>query len=334
MQKTKHHNKMQKIALISLVVVSAWACNQKTDSSSETEIASTAQQSEEDLTAGFNVLEGSCFACHSPSADHDNRVAPPMVAIKRHYIDDETTLEEFTQALTAFVTNPTAENSKMPGAQERFGVMPKLAFTEEQLRQAALYIYTNELEKPDWFDTHYQEERKKRGQGGMGMKRPLEHGQAMAMQTKSVLGKNLMGAIKAKGTEAAVDFCSTRAVHLTDSMSQYLGVQIKRVSDKNRNADNHANAAERAYINKTKAAIANGEKPTPQLITNSEGYTGYYPITTNQMCLQCHGQPGTDVTPAVQAKIAELYPNDAATGYGVDELRGIWVVEMANQTDK
>ena len=28
------------------------------------------------------------------------------------------------------------------------------------------------------------------------------------------------------------------------------------------------------------------------------------------------------------AKINQLYPNDKATGYDVNQLRGIWVVEM------
>jgi hypothetical protein len=46
------------------------------------------------------------------------------------------------------------------------------------------------------------------------------------------------------------------------------------------------------------------------------------------MCLQCHGKPGTDISEATTAKLRQLYPNDKATGYGINELRGIWVVEM------
>ena len=56
--------------------------------------------------------------------------------------------------------------------------------------------------------------------------------------------------------------------------------------------------------------------------------TGYYPITTNGMCLQCHGEKGTDVAPTTLTVLEALYPEDQATGYAADELRGVWVVEM------
>ncbi|WP_338769735.1 hypothetical protein WAF17_10435 [Bernardetia sp. ABR2-2B] len=55
------------------------------------------------------------------------------------------------------------------------------------------------------------------------------------MQTKGVLGKNLLGAINSKGTEHAVSFCSTKAIHLTDSMAVALNAYVKRVSNKNIN---------------------------------------------------------------------------------------------------
>jgi mono/diheme cytochrome c family protein len=36
-------------------------------------------------------------------------------------------------------------------------------------------------------------------------------------------------------------------------------------------------------------------------------------------CAACHG---TNIAPGVQAKLAELYPNDQATGFKPGELRG------------
>jgi Protein of unknown function (DUF3365) len=56
--------------------------------------------------------------------------------------------------------------------------------------------------------------------------------------------------------------------------------------------------------------------------------TGYYPILTNAMCLQCHGKPNVDISITTLDKIHALYPDDRATGYVVNELRGLWVVEM------
>lgn len=111
-------------------------------------------------------------------------------------------------------------------------------------------------------------------------------------------------------------------------MAVALNAYVKRVSDKNRNPKNKANESELKYIKETKQRIANGQDPKPQLLTIADKQVGYYPIMTDQMCMQCHGQPKTEVLPATLAKINKLYPNDKATGYILNQLRGIWVVEM------
>lgn len=156
----------------------------------------------------------------------------------------------------------------------------------------------------------------------------LEAGKELALETKSNLGKNLATAITEKGSEGAVEFCNIQAIPITDSMSLVLGAQIKRVSDQPRNPDNQANEAELAYINKWKEAHANGTNLPPLLTEVDQKMIGYYPITTNQMCLQCHGTPEKEINKATLAKIAKLYPADKATGYKIDELRGLFVVEM------
>lgn len=44
-------------------------------------------------------------------------------------------------------------------------------------------------------------------------------------------------------------------------------------------------------------------------------------LPTQDLCLQCHGT--TDrVSPATQAKLKELYPDDKAVGYQAAEIRG------------
>lgn len=87
----------------------------------------------------------------------------------------------------------------------------------------------------------------------------LETGKQFAIQTKSGLANYLITAISEKGSEGAVEFCNTKAIPITDSMSLVLDAKIKRVSDKPRNPANAADESELAYINKWKAAKANGE---------------------------------------------------------------------------
>ena len=150
--------------------------------------------------------------------------------------------------------------------------------------------------------------------------------QKYALETKGVLGKNLMNAINTQGTEKAIEFCSTKAIVLTDSMSIAFNASIKRVSDKPRNPINMANDNETAFINELKQKISKGEKMTPKFTESDGKITGYFPIETNAMCLQCHGSKDLDIKPNVLKKIAQLYPKDQATGYKENQIRGIFVV--------
>lgn len=277
-----------------------------------------------DIKAGESLFKSNCSSCHTPAGNPDSRLAPPVFAIKKHYLNEETTDAAFIADLTSFLNNPSEETSKMPGAIKKFGLMPKMGFSEDDLKKIGKFIYHTDFSKPEWFDKHYQENHGEE----ITEKTPLQLGQELAMNTKKVLGKNLMGAINSKGTAEALSFCNTKAIHLTDSMAIELNAKIKRVSDKNRNPNNKANEQELAYIESAKAQLEAGEEITPQLTEIDNKLVGYYPITTNQMCLQCHGELNTDVKTETLQKIKELYPADKATGYSTNQLRGIWVVEM------
>ena len=154
--------------------------------------------------------------------------------------------------------------------------------------------------------------------------------QKYAHETKGVLGKNLMNAINTQGTEKAIEFCSTKAIVLTDSMGTAFNATIKRVSDQPRNPVNMANENETAFINELKEKVSKGEKMTPKFTESNGNITGYFPIETNAMCLQCHGSKDVDIKPNVLQKIAQLYPKDQATGYKENQLRGIFVVTQNN----
>jgi len=153
-----------------------------------------------------------------------------------------------------------------------------------------------------------------------------------AMSTKAQLGKNLMGTIQSKGTEEAVTFCNIKAFPLTDSMAVVHNATIKRVSDKPRNSNNVASLKEIDHIEKFKKELASGQEIKPIIESlDNDSIQFYYPIVTNKMCLQCHGEPNKDIKPIVLEKITALYPADKAVGYSEDQVRGIWSVTMKNQ---
>lgn len=296
---------------------------------------------------GKKIMETECYICHNPKVNQESMIAPPMIAIKRHYIGENTTKEQFTQDLIKWVNDPEAK-TKMPGAQRRFGKMPYMPYPEEEIAQIADYLYDHDIDKPVWFDAHFENEHgngkgmgKGKGKGkGMGTGKAKNQsrevpqnpyaktGMQYALAAKGALGKNLMKAIQQKGTAGALEFCNIKALPLTDSIASLKNAQIKRVSDKPRNPKNIANKEELGYISYFKGVIASEIDPKP-IIKEADGKVNFYfPITTNAMCLQCHGKPNEEVQPATVAKLQDLYPSDKALGYSTNEVRGIWAISF------
>lgn len=283
----------------------------------------------ETIHPGKELMALNCNACHSPTAGENARIAPPMIAVKKHYLEDGMSKDEFKLAISQWIENPDEKHSKMPGAVRKFGVMAKVEYPKETISQIADYMYSNELEKPDWFDAHYK---KHHGKGSSEVAEEkltyADIGMKYAISTKSQLGKNLMGAIQSKGTEGAVAFCNTKAMPITDSMSILNNATIKRVSDKARNPNNFANETELAHIATFKMLLSEEKEIKPIVEESSDKVNFYFPIKTNAMCLQCHGVKGNELKLSTYDKIKSLYPNDKAIGYSANEVRGIWSIEF------
>jgi len=147
------------------------------------------------------------------------------------------------------------------------------------------------------------------------------------METQQLLGQNLIAAIQQDGLLHALGFCNIEAIPLTQQMEAKHGASIKRVSDNYRNPNNAANEGELHYIAHFQKEIDAGNEPKPVVLSNGGMTRFYYPIITNAMCLQCHGKPERIDVDVLQ-KIKVLYPNDLATGYEENEVRGIWSIEF------
>ena len=125
------------------------------------------------------LLRQKCYACHSVTAQsHDVIIAPPLEAVKRRYKVSYSTKEEFVYAMTNWVLDPNIDNALMRGAVNKFNVMPKQPFDKNDIIKISEYIFENELEKPAWFEGHFNNEHPNgmgNGQGrrGMGNKRRL-----------------------------------------------------------------------------------------------------------------------------------------------------------------
>lgn len=107
---------------------------------------------------GKALMETNCLICHGNGTSHDDILAPPMKGVKRHYLEDLMTEQEFVDAIANWVAEPKEENSNMLGAIERFKIMPKLGYKREEVEAIASYVFNNDMPKPVWFDKHVEEQ--------------------------------------------------------------------------------------------------------------------------------------------------------------------------------
>lgn len=104
---------------------------------------------------GLVLLKMHCYACHNPNtASHDEIIAPPLAGIKSHYFKAYPEKVLFTEAMESFVKNPQTEKALMKGPVTRFGLMPKPAVSEDELKKIVAYILDQELEVPIWWADH------------------------------------------------------------------------------------------------------------------------------------------------------------------------------------
>ena len=65
-------------------------------------IKSTANQEH----PGKKLMETNCYVCHSPTASMDDRIGPPMIAIKKHYLTEGISKEQFIADIQNWIKNP------------------------------------------------------------------------------------------------------------------------------------------------------------------------------------------------------------------------------------
>lgn len=140
---------------------------------------------------------------------------------------------------------------------------------------------------------------------------------------KSILVKEM----QINGIVSAVSVCSDTAQLLTVNYGFNKGIYIKRVSLKYRNPNNVPDGFESKVLNHFRQLHVDGKLDGNTEffeIVNSDGVNSVRymkPIIVQAPCLSCHGgseQISTEVKTIIQNK----YPDDKATGYQMDDLRG------------
>jgi len=157
----------------------------------------------------------------------------------------------------------------------------------------------------------------------------LRKGQNITARSFEILSGELKAAIQREGFEGAIPYCHLKAVLIIDSVADPYQVEVNRVSIRNRNPENAASKKEKAILENWEMLLAKGEVIKPEVKAFSEKEVYYYsPIFMKPLCLTCHGTPGKELTDSTFTIISRFYPEDLATGYKENDLRGMWAVRF------
>jgi len=137
------------------------------------------------------------------------------------------------------------------------------------------------------------------------------------------LSVELASALTNGGPAAAVAICKNRAPAIAAEIETASGVDIERTALRVRSSANAPNDWEMATMRSFIARREAGEEWAGMFATRIEGRQLHWmrPIPLGGMCATCHGDPAS-FTQDTRLALREAYPEDQATGFKPDELRG------------
>ena len=106
-----------------------------------------------------------CDACHGMSGGMDmrKRTAPPIAAVRMHYIGRHPDKASFVNAVSSWLEKQDPAKSLMRGAIRHFKLMPPIAVNRQDAIKIANYIYEGNLQVPPGMVEHVQSQHKNNG---------------------------------------------------------------------------------------------------------------------------------------------------------------------------
>jgi hypothetical protein len=151
-----------------------------------------------------------------------------------------------------------------------------------------------------------------------------------AEMARSTFGAEMMGRMTSvafgEGYPAAINVCAQEANGIASDVGRRFNVGLGRTSVRLRNSTNTAPAWATSHVQTVGNVPARGVYN--YIVASDQGELGVLsPISVGPSCLNCHGS-AEQLDPGVADVLAELYPNDSATGFAEDDLRGWYWVEL------
>jgi len=158
-----------------------------------------------------------------------------------------------------------------------------------------------------------------------------------AVRLGETLKVALTTAMQADALENAIAVCQETAPALTDRIEVPAKsvLSLKRTSNRVRNPANAPDEFEVQALQFFEEALQETDSIpgfyTQKIQQGKDVHFRYYkPLKVGALCIACHGHLEGIAEP-VQARLAELYPEDKAVGYDVGDFRGVIRVSVAEE---
>ncbi len=140
----------------------------------------------------------------------------------------------------------------------------------------------------------------------------------------------LKGAMKSGGPVEAIAVCNEKAPGIAAAHGEANGWKVGRTSLKYRNPGNAPDDWEVSILQSFEQRKAAGEDIAKMdfgefaELDGKKVFRYMKAIPTGEICLNCHG--GDNVKPEIEARLADIYPDDKARGYSTGEIRGAFSI--------
>lgn len=145
---------------------------------------------------------------------------------------------------------------------------------------------------------------------------------------QATLKRELTDALADGGPVKAISVCNVEAPRIADSFSSLPGIDIRRVSLRQRNSQFSPDSFEVETLERFHLNNSPEPESYSRVVFDSGGvriFRYMREIKAGQLCLTCHGDPKKFSAP-LKKVLAEYYPNDRAVGYNVGDSRGAFSV--------
>jgi len=168
------------------------------------------------------------------------------------------------------------------------------------------------------------------GDTGIDEEARASAGREVVKEFATELRGELQAAMKAGGPPAAIAVCREAAPAIAAGLSEREGWRVARTSQRVRNPANAPDAYEAEVLARFIAAREAGESPAGleafgvvEMPDGTRAFRYMKAIPTDGPCLACHG---STLAPEVADALAEVYPQDRATGFAEGDIRGAFTI--------